>query len=295
MGILLNRNQAFQSNPPAGSDELSVNGSDWLWTVTAIYCVSFLAFFALSFMARAGEKIFHYMFTIALLVGTICYYAMASDLGFLVIKQADDSPDYTHTRQIFYAKYINWVVSFPVITMALGLLSGVSWATIFYNVFLCWTWIISYLISSFTVSDYKWGFYAWGTFAWMLLAFNTLGEGSTSAKRVGVGRDHMMLSGWLNLLWLLYPIAFGLSDGSNYIGVTPGFIFFGILDVFMIPMMSFAFLFLARRWDYGALNIAFTRYGRVHHTGTFPEKAAATPATAPATAAAVNEPAVATA
>ncbi|KAI1127302.1 heat shock protein 30 [Nemania abortiva] len=280
--LLLRGNDALNINPPAGSEALSVNGSDWLWAVTAIYVVSFIAFFGLSFVARSGEKIFHYIFSIALLVGAIAYFAEASDLGYVVVRQVDSSPRLALTRQIFWPKYVNWVVSFPAVATALGLLSGVPWATIIYNVFLSWTWVIAYLITAFTTSTYKWGFYAFGTVSWLLLAFSTFSAGS-SAKRLGVASDHTLLSGWVNLLWLLYPIAFGLTDGGNRIGVTPGFIFFGILDVLLIPVLSFAFIFLARRWDYGQLNLAFTRYGRVHDAGQFPEKTTtATPAATPA-------------
>lgn len=169
------------------------------------------------------------------------------------------------------------VVEFPTVIIALGLISGVAWATIFYNVALSWTWVISYLVSAYTTSNYKWGFYAFGTIAWIILAFNTLSSGLSGAKRVGVGRDYTLLAGWTNLLWLLYPIAFGLSDGGNKIGVTPGSIFFGVLDVLLTPVLAFAFIALARKWDYTKLNLAFTRYGRVHNAGEFPEKAAAAP------------------
>lgn len=279
--LLLSReNGALDVNPPAGSESLSENGSDWLWAVTAIYVVSFLAFFGLTFAARSGEKIFHYLFTVALLVGSVAYFAQASDLGYLVVSQANSSG---LTRQIFWPKYVNWVVSFPAVITALGLLSGVPWATIIFNIFLSWTWVVSYLVSAFTTSNYKWGFYAFGTVSWLLLAFSTFSAGP-SARRVGVSRDHTMLSGWVNFLWLLYPIAFGVTDGGNTIGVTPGFIFFGILDLLLVPVLAFAFIFLARRWDYNQLNLAFTRYGRVHNAGHFPEKSStANPAAAPAT------------
>ncbi|KAI0843409.1 family A G protein-coupled receptor-like protein [Hypoxylon sp. FL0890] len=280
MAVLVQRaNHALDINPPGGNESLSVNGSDWLWAATAVYIVSFLVFYATTFFARSGEKIFHYLFTIALLVGSITYYAIAADLAYVVIPVVNTKPVPDWTRQIFWAEYVNWVVSYPVITIALGLLSGVSWATIFYNVALCWTWTISYLVSAFTRSNYKWGFYAFGTTAYLLLAFSTLAGGTTAAKRVGVARDHTMLAGWVNLLWLLYPIAWGLSDGGNRIGVSPTYIFFGILDVLLIPVTSFAFIILARRWDYGRLNLNFTRYGRVHQAGEFPEK---TTTTAPA-------------
>jgi bacteriorhodopsin len=280
MAILLPRtNDALNINPPVGDQYLSVNGSNWLWTVTAIFAVSFLASFALSFRARAGEKFFHYLFTVANLVGAISYFTMASDLGFTPVPTTNSLWNGV-LRQIFFAKYIYWVVSFPAVSLALGVLSGVSWATILYHVALSWTWVVSYLVAAYTTTSYKWGFFAFGTIAWLLLAASTLTDGRTSATRVGISRDYHILAGWANLLWLLYPIAWGLSDGGNRIGVTAGFIFFGILDVFLVPFLTFATLFLSRSWDYGKLNIAFTQYGRVHASGgNYPEKTTtATPA-----------------
>ncbi|KAB5585935.1 heat shock protein 30 [Coniochaeta sp. 2T2.1] len=285
--ILARANDALNVNPPpAGTNHLTVGGSDWLWAVTAVFILSWLAMSALVWFARGGERIFHYLFISALAVGSIVYFAQASDLGWSVVAQANNHGRGI-IRQIFWAKYILWVVEFPVVVIALGLLSGVSWATIAYNVFMSWVWVISYLVGAFTTTNYKWGFFAFGTGAWLVLAVHTLRDGSVGAKRLGVTRDHSALSGWVNLLWLLYPIAWGLSDGGNRIGVTGSFVFFGILDFLLIPVTAWAFMFLARRWDYNNLNIAFTQYGRVQSApGTFPEKntTAAAPATAtPAT------------
>lgn len=183
------------------------------------------------------------------------YYAQASDLGWRAVGQVDHQ-----SRQIFFAKYINWVVAFPSLILGLGLLSGVSWTTIISNIFLSWFWVLTYLAAAYTTTTYKWGFFAFGTLAWIILALSTLNESREAAELLGVSRDYITLSGWLNLLWLLYPVAFGLSDGSNRIGVTGGAIFFGILDVLMVPVLSFAFLILARKWDYGKLNVAFSEF-----------------------------------
>ncbi|KAJ3519514.1 hypothetical protein NM208_g14100 [Fusarium decemcellulare] len=288
MPILYPRNDALNINPQGGDSHLSEGGSDWLWAVTAIYLLCFLVYFGLSLKPHNGEKIFHYLFTIALLVGGITYYATASGLAYKVIPTQLNRGDAV-SYQIFFTKYINWVVAFPVVILALGLLSGLSWTTIVFNIFLSWIWVISYLCSAFTQSSYKWGFYAFGTVAYFLLAYQTLHVGRTSANRLNLSRDYIMLAGWLNLLWLLYPIAYAVSDGGNVIGVTQSWIFFGILDLLMIPGLAFAFMFLSRKWDYRALNLHFTQYGRVHAgEGVFPEKrapATAAPATtAPATA-----------
>ncbi|KAI7762071.1 hypothetical protein LZL87_004378 [Fusarium oxysporum] len=289
--VIFARNDALDVNPQSGDARLSDAGSDWLWAVTAIYIVSFLAYFALSFKPRNNERIFHYLFTIALFVGAITYFSIASGIAYSVVP-TQRNLGRALSYQIYFAKYINWVVAFPIVILALGLMSGVSWATILFNIFLAWIWIISYLCSAYTTTSYKWGFFGFGTFAYLMLAFQTLHPGRTSAARLGLSRDYLMLAGWVNLLWLLYPIAYGISDGGNVVGVTGSFIFFGILDVLLIPGLAFAFMFLSKRWDYGALNLHFTQYGRVNAgNGVFPEKrtpvapAAEQPVPATATAA----------
>lgn len=273
MGLAIRDNDALRTNPPAGDEYLSEGGSDWLWAVFAIFTFIFLVFFVLTWRARAGEKIFHYLFAIALLTGSVAYFAMASDLAWDVIPQANNVSLFSTTRQIFFAKYVYWVVSFPVVIIAIGLLSGVSWATIIYNIALSWIWVLSYLFSAYTASNYKWGFFALGTTAYLALAFSTLAQGHRGATRLGYTRDHSGLAGWTNFIWFLYPIAFGVSDGGNVIGVTRSFIFFGILDLLLIPVLAIAVIFLARHWDYNRLNIAFTQYGRVPtNNGVFHEK-----------------------
>ncbi|OLN95406.1 Protein FDD123-like protein 1 [Colletotrichum chlorophyti] len=282
MGIIFQRdNEALSVNPTPGiSQQLTTNGSNWLWACVAIFTLFFLMVFALTFRPRGNEKIFHYLWTIALLVGSITYFANASNLGWSVVNQGrywGQGP----SRQIFFTKYINWVVAFPVISILLGLVANSSWATIIWHVFLSWVWVISYLVSAYTPSVYKWGFFAFGTVAYLILAASTLAEGFKGAKRVGTQGSYWMLAGYFNFLWMLYPIAFGVSEGGNTIGVTPHFIFFGILDLLLIPVGSAIFLVLSRRWDYNALNLYFTQYGRVPQGGSFPEKSAtAAPASA---------------
>ena len=100
MGVIVRRNDALEVNPPLGAEQFTVEGSDWLWAVTAIYGFLFLSYYGLSFRARFGEKVFHYIFSITLLTGTIAYFAHAADLGYAVV-----SVDST-TRQFFWVKYV---------------------------------------------------------------------------------------------------------------------------------------------------------------------------------------------
>ncbi|TVY83877.1 Protein FDD123 [Lachnellula suecica] len=263
MTFLPRANDALKVNPPTSVDiALSDHGSDWLWAVTAIYIISFFICLVPSFTAPENKRVFNYILVMASLTGAITYFAQASDLGWDAVEQTNHL-----TRQISYARYINWTVSFPAITLSLGLLSGLSWTTIVVNLFISWFWILSYLTAAYTTTSYKWGFFAFGTFAYVILAMSTLNEGRESAELLGIKRDYMILSAWVNLLWLCYPIAFGLSDGGHVIGVTGGFVFFGILDVLMLPVMSVMFLVLSRSWDFGKLQLDFSDYRGTRHSG----------------------------
>jgi len=270
MSILLQRsNDALKINPPVGDHHFTISGSDWLWTVTAIYLCSLLLVVGHSYFARSGEKIFHYLFTISLFVGGVAYFTMASDLGSTPI--ATSTGD-SGTRQIFYAKYINWFVGWTPILIAVGLVSGVSWATIIYNIALSWIWIASWLSGALVATHYKWGFYVFGVFAYFLLVSSLLYTGSITARRLEIKSSYLLLSSWLTFVWMLYAIAYGLDDGGNEISVTSGFIFFGILDVLNVPVIACTVLFLSRNWDYRSLNLYFTQYGRVAQGGEFPER-----------------------
>jgi len=278
MAFLLARsNDALNINPPTAVNNLTVHGSNWLWAVTAIYLLSFLIFVGHSLSAKNGERIFHYLFSIAAFTGGIAYFAMASDLGNTpVATQLNNGGDHTVTRQIWYARYINWFVAWAILDIADLLLSGVSWATVLYAVGLSWIWVVSWLCGALITTSYKWGFFAFGTFAYLVLAFHLFHWGLASARRIGSSRHYTMTTGLLLFVWLLYPIAWGLDEGGNKISVTSGFIFYGILDLITVPVLGFTFLVLGRGWDYGALGLQFTQYGRLgrKEEGVFPEKTA---------------------
>lgn len=198
----------------------------------------------------------------ALLVGAATYFAQAADLGWSV----------SHGSQVVYARYINWVVSFPALVLSLGLLSGISWTTIVLNIVASWFWSLSYLAAAYTNNSYKWGFFAFGTFSYLILAMSTINESRESAEALGIGRDYIILAGWVNALWLFYPVAFGLSDGGRVIDTNDSFIFFGALDALLLPVASIGFLFLSRRWDFARLQLDFSEYRGIRDNDISPAK-----------------------
>jgi len=288
MALVLRGNDALETNPPNADRHLTTNGSDWLWACTAVFCVTFLSWLLWTILRRRllpttahhvhnqsagvappgsglrGERIFHYLFTVAAFVGLIAYFTMASDLGSTPVLQYmnhSNTPD-DPTRQIFYARYIYWFVAWPLVLIAVLLLSGVSWATILFAVTILEIWVVSWLCGALVRTSFKWGYFTFGVFAYFVLAYILLSWGGADSRALGAKTSYMALAGLLVLVWMVYPIAWGLSEGSNRLSVTGEMVFYGILDLISVPLYGTLFLVLSRRFDYRSL-FSFTQRGRL--------------------------------
>ena len=62
-------------------------------------------------------------------------------------------------------------------------------------------------------------------------------------------------AGYVVILWLLYPVCWGLSEGGNAITVDGEMVFYGVLDIFAGPVFLFAFLAALETADYNALAL----------------------------------------
>ena len=62
---------------------------------------------------------------------------------------------------------------------------------------------------------------------------------------------------------ITYPIAWACAEGGNVITVTSEMIWYGILDIFTIPVFLFAFLWELRGAEYSAFGF---------HSGKFTDK-----------------------
>jgi bacteriorhodopsin len=102
----------------------------------------------------------------------------------------------------------------------------VSWTTIICNIALAWIWVCTYLAAAYTTTLQMGLLRLW----YPLLAdpsMSTLNESREEVARRGIARDYILLAAWPNVLWVSCPVAFGLTDGGNVVGVTGGAIFFG--------------------------------------------------------------------
>jgi bacteriorhodopsin len=291
--ILERGNDALKINRPDANRHLTTNGSNWLWAVTAVFALALLGWLAWTLMrykAKTGahnskhgdnidpqsgvqrtavavtrlyrERIFHYIWSLAAFIGFISYFTMAANLGNTPVRQySHKDGNESQTRSIFYVRYIYWFLAWPLIVTANLLVSGVSWATIFFAVSLQEIWVVSWLCGALVESSYKWGYFVFGLFAYFVLAYVMMVWGREHATRINTGKDYTMLAGILVLAWMAFPIAWGLSEGSNKLSVTGEMIFYGILDLIAVPIYGTLFLIYSKPFAPNLFH--FTQVGRV--------------------------------
>jgi len=238
---------------------ITTHGSDWYWAVCACMIVATFAFLGLAYTKPRSDRVFHYITAGITMVAAIAYFSMASNLGFTPIAVEFHRSAHTVSgayREIFYVRYIDWFITTPLLLMDLLLTAGMPWPTLLWVVLVDEVMIVSGLVGALVVSDYKWGYFTFGCAALFYIVYQLVWEARRHANALGqdVGRVFLMCGSLTTVLWILYPVAWGVCEGGNYISPDSEAVFYGVLDLFAKPVFGALLLF-------GHRNIAPSRLG----------------------------------
>ncbi|KAJ9602058.1 hypothetical protein H2200_013418 [Cladophialophora chaetospira] len=216
----------------------------------------------------------------------LAYYAMGSHQGWapINVEYHRSSPKVAgNNREIYYARYIDWFITTPLLLLDLLLTAGLPWPTIVWTIFLDWIMIITGLIGALTPSAWKWGWWTFGTVAMFYVFYNLAGVGRKRAKLLGsdIYRTYMICGVLTLFVWLCYPIAWGVSEGANLITPDSEAVFYGVLDFLAKPVFSVALI--VGHWNIDPARLGLTiNYGdeELPHRGEKGAHNGATPAAA---------------
>jgi len=106
------------------------------------------------------------------------------------------------------------------------------------------------------------GYYAFWCASWFGLVFNYTFTARRYAFALGkeIHLTFVTASSWILLLWMCYPICWGISEGGNVIAPDSEFIFYGILDCCLIPVSSALLLWGHRNVDPRRLGLYMRDY-----------------------------------
>ena len=189
---------------------------------------------------------------------------MASDLGFANIATEWGSEGFPAGvyRQIWYTRYIDWVITTPALLLTLVLASGLPLSDIITLIFFDLVMIITGLVGALVESTYKWGFFAFGCAALFYIWWVLIGPARTSAAALGPGYKRAFTSSaiFLSVVWLVYPVIWGVADGGNVISPDSEMIAYGILDLIAKPVFTLYHLYSLSKLDLTVLQLSSGKF-----------------------------------
>lgn len=159
------RNDALNVNPSTlngvtADISSTVRGSDVYFAICAIMGTTALAVLALSTRKPRQDRVFFYITAAVNATACIAYFTMGSNLGFAPIGvefQRSNPKVAGILRQVFYTRYIDWVITTPLLLTDLMLTAALPWPTILWTIFLDEVMIITGLIGALVTTRYKFG------------------------------------------------------------------------------------------------------------------------------------------
>jgi len=229
-------------------------GNRTLWVVCVIMALSSLAFYGLAFRVPAQKRLFHILTAFITTFAFLSYFAMATGDGINynkvveTISHKHGLPDTTEItyRQVYWARYVDWSVTTPLLLLDLCLLAGLSGANILVAIVADLIMVITGLFAAYGTTDgQKWGWYAWACIAYLVIVYQVIinGRGAAANKDGKTKAFFAALAGFTFILWTIYPIVWGVADGSRILGVDAEIISYAVLDVLAKPVFGFWLLF----------------------------------------------------
>jgi bacteriorhodopsin len=240
-----------------------------------------LVFFAMALRRPVRERSHHYTSFLIVAIASLAYYAMASKDGATRVRVYQGPPD--SYRQIFWARYVDWFFTTPLLLLDLILLSDISMlriaAIIVADIFM----IVTGLFGALEAASNKWGWYAFGCVFMFYVFYELLVNVRKGVLRRG--REHgtlySILLVWLIILWIQYPIVWGLAEGSSTVSSDTEIAWYAGLDICAKCVFGFILLLGVESIDRKRATKASTNKPPMQVGTTRTEGAAAPAAGAP--------------
>ena len=172
-------------------------------------------------------------------------------------KHFPDTFSYVH-REVYWARYVDWSVTTPLLLMDLCILCGLSGANILVAIVADILMILTGLFAALTVPETpKWGWYAMACLAYLVVVYQLAinGRGVVQSKDKKTATFFMAIAGFTLVLWTIYPMyvgshrlfmnllmnysVWGIADGARIASVDAEIICYAILDILAKPVFGF--------------------------------------------------------
>merc|ERR1712225_131999 len=233
-------------------EKVGETGTKTLWVVFVLMFISTLAFYYFAMATGDGNSFAH-----------------------IVVKEAHKhTPDTVEHifRQVFWARYVDWALTTPLLLLDLAFLAGMNGANITVTIVADLIMVLLGLFAAFGRTDgQKWGYYTIACIAYLVIVYQLVvpGRRAVAAKSNSTAKLFASIGGFTLILWTLYPVVWGIGDGARKRSVDAEIIAYAVLDVLAKPVFGFWLLFAHAKnasaidgfWAHGLNNEGSLRVG----------------------------------
>ncbi|CRG83489.1 Opsin-1 [Talaromyces islandicus] len=220
--------------------EIHQTGKRTLWVVAVLMAISSLTFYVLAARARVQNRLFHTITALITTISFLSYFAMATGDG-VVYKHSvahlphEHVPD-THQevlRQIFWVRYVNWLISTPLLLINIALLGNMNGANLLVAIAADVVMFVAGLAATFARHEQRWVWFTIVCISFLTIGYQIGVNGSRSVVRRS--QEHRALFGTyvgatLAVL-MLYPIILAASPLAQRISVDAEVVTWAIHDI----------------------------------------------------------------
>jgi len=208
---------------------------------------SSLILYGLMFLFPKEKRIYHYLTITATITTAIAYYVMASQNGSTIVPIEGRGK-----RRIYYARYVEWLITTPLLLLDVLLLMGTDLSSIFFTIAAAAGVVISGLLGALDHSfASKWGFFAFGVLLYLYIIY-ILGFDVRSLANVRheeLKKLYKQIFVFFLFFWSQYGIVWALAEGGNVLPVLGEVIWYSLLDLFTKPIFALWLLFSLKRLE----------------------------------------------
>jgi len=220
-----------------GLDHKNSFGIAFLWVSFLCMFLSSCYFLQRAMARKASDRLFEFVTFLITGIASLAYLVMAC--GFGVHHNGTD-------QQFYYARYIDWLFTTPLMIWDLMELVGAPGSNIFVVVGLDVLMIVAGAIGAMCERhQIRWAFFVLGCLFFLLIvnelsALMNKGAVSQAAQEVYQTAARLTI-----VMWTLYPVSWALTEGTGVVGANAGCLMYCILDV--ISKCVFGFIIVSNR------------------------------------------------
>ncbi|KAF3480602.1 uncharacterized protein GIQ15_05949 [Arthroderma uncinatum] len=223
-------------------EEASGVGRRCLWVVAVLMLLSSLVFYVLAGRVPEQKRFFHVLVSLVTTISFLSYLAMAMGYGvsynhYVYHKHHKKAPDtYLDTcREVYWIRYVNWMLTVPLILTCLTFLSGLNGASLLVSISAALIMFISALSSAFMNQHQQWAWYTIACLAYLTIAYQIGYHG----RRVSQAKDQQARTFYSSIaifslvIMLVYPIIWAISNNARKMSINAEIISYAVLDILL--------------------------------------------------------------